>query len=142
MRVSFMLVVAVAIASPATGTDLWRCEHPDGTVELRDRPCPAGVTGAPYAGGRAGTFNTIEPADPPEALLERSRRSTRESAGRPRGAGPSVGEARDRRLRCAEHEARVAAIDRRLRKGYSAQEGNRLRAERRRIERLLNDACR
>lgn len=143
MRYAWMLVVAALLASPlsrAAQETMYRCVHADGSIELRGRPCPPDTRGGPLEPGDGGSFSTIPATRPPEALLERAERFRREAKRRSVRAGGTEDEAG--RLECAEYEKRVAAIDERLRKGYTASQGNRLRAERRRIRHLLADACR
>lgn len=142
-----LLFLALLLLSPESwGTNLWQCTYPDGSVEWRDRPCPPtpGIEASRRsAGGGNGTFSTIPPDRPPESLLKRAERSRQRARtvsrqGRP---VPEAGQG-DTDLRCAEYEKRIDAIEYRLRKGYTVSEGNELRAERRRIERLLARACR
>lgn len=145
MRIVGLFICALVIACPARAGDIHRCVHPGGTVELRDRPCPPGTAEEPPFGdgeGEGGRFSTIPANRPPEALLERARRARSEAhevgGGRPNNRSDS----RERAARCAEYAARIDRIERRLRKGYSAGEGNALRAARRRMEHLRGELCR
>lgn len=141
MRCLIIAILLLTTRAPAAEAgDIRRCLHPDGTVEMRDRACPPGTVETDRAGG-TGTFSTIPGNHPPPGLLERAAQSLRRAERAGRAAGRRD-RAEQSRLRCAEYEKRVAAIDRRLRKGYTASQGNRLRAERRRIRRLLGEGCR
>lgn len=141
-----LLLICLMLPLEAGAAGIRQCAHPDGSVEWRDRPCPPGsdVRASEHGtnNGR-GTFNTIPADRPPPALLERAKRARRRHGNGPRTSRPESATP-DRRAEphCAEYEKRIDAIDRRLRKGYSVNEGNELRAERRRIERALAKACR
>ncbi len=143
---SLLLPALLLLSLEPRAADLWQCTYPDGSVEWRDRPCPPapGIETSRHSeGGGNGTFSTIPPDRPPESVLERAERArqrARDVSRRDRPA-PDAGQG-DAELRCAEYEERIDAIDRRLRRGYTASEGNELRAERRRVRRLLGRACR
>lgn len=140
-----LLLVLLSISPALEAAGIHECIHPDGTVELRDRPCPPDAearAGKPGAGGGSGTFNAIPADEPPATLLERADRFRHQSGSETGTVPPTAGAADDTELRCAEYEKRADAVDHRLRKGYTASEGVELRAERRRIERLLARACR
>lgn len=142
MKALWLLAAALSIPPTLEAGEVRQCIHPDGSVEWRDRPCPAGSelrSGKSRPPGGAGTFNTIPADEPPARLLERARRQSGPGASPVR---PGERAADDTDLRCAEYEERIDAIDRRLRRGYTASEGNELRAERRRIQRLVGRACR
>lgn len=145
MKALWLLVAALSIPLALEAGGVRQCIHPDGTVEWRDRPCPAGSelrSDKSRPPGGAGTFNTIPADEPPAKLLERAKRIRRQSGPEASPARPAERARNDTDLRCAEYEERIDAIDRRLRRGYTASEGNDLRAERRRIRRLLGRACR
>lgn len=142
----WLLLVCLLMPLEAEAAGIRQCTYPDGRVEWRDRPCPPGSgvrTEEHETTSGGGTFNTIPANRPPAALLERADRFRRQAEARSRASRPeSDASARGGALRCAEYEKRIDAIDRRLRKGYTAGEGNELRAERRRIERAYSEACR
>lgn len=141
-----MLLICLVISMDAGAAEIRQCAYPDGTVEWRDRPCPPGrgIESSEYETGNGrGTLNTIPADRPPEALLERAKGARRQAKEPSRPVRRSTGPAgRATELRCAEYLKRIDAIQYRLRKGYTVSEGNELRAERRRIERLVRDACR
>lgn len=141
----WLLLICLLMPLEAEAAGIRQCTHPDGSVEWRNRSCPPGsdVQESEHetTNGR-GTFNTIPANRPPPALLERAERSRRQAGAGSRTSRPeSNASGRGSALRCAEYEKRIDAIDRRLRKGYTVSQGNELRAERRRIERALSEAC-
>lgn len=142
----WLLLFCLLVTLHAEAAGIRQCTYPDGTVEWRDRPCPPGrgiASSKHRTGTGPGTFNTIPADRPPEALLERADRFRQQARERSRQARPLIdSEEGVAEMRCAEYEKRIAAIEYRLRKGYTVSEGNELRAERRRIERLLRDVCR
>lgn len=142
----WLLLICLLMPLDAEAAGIRQCTYPDGSVEWRDRSCPpgSGIRGSEQETGNGrGTFSTIPANRPPPALLERAERSRRQTGARSRASRrESDVSDRDPELRCAEYEKRIDAIDRRLRKGYTAIEGNELRAERRRIERALSQVCR
>lgn len=145
MKALWLLAAVLSIPLALEAGEVRQCIHPQGTVEWRDRPCPPGSelrSGRPGAPGGTGTFNTIPADEPPAKLLERAKRVRRQSAPEASSARPAERAGNDTDLRCAEYEERTDAIDRRLRRGYTASEGNELRAERRRIGHLLARVCR
>lgn len=145
LRIS-LLMIGLLVSLQADSEEIRKCTYPDGTVEWRDRPCPPGrgiASSSHETHPESGTLSTIPADQPPEALLERADRFRNRTTGHSQGTrsvtDPAGG---DTDLRCAEYENRIDAIEYRLRKGYTVSEGNELRAERRRIERLVRDACR
>lgn len=141
MRCTLLLVLALC-AADVHGGEIWQCTRADGSVELRDTRCPdaPGVREKRYvADSGRGTFNTYEPVAPP--VYPEVNPAPAADPRRPAGATPS-GESDTIREKCARFEMKISAINRRLRKGYSTEEGNELRAERRRIESYLHDVCR
>lgn len=141
MRMIILGVILLSLDGTAiAGT--WLCVRPEGPTELRDSPCGEGplLEERRYdfgAESRRGTFNSYAPTEPP---VRPARPAATSDSGRtPRRTSPREDATA---MRCAEHEMRIRAINRRLRKGYGAAEGNELRAERRRIEELLAGACR
>lgn len=145
MKALWLLVAVMSIPLALEAGGVRQCIHPHGTVEWRDRPCPPGSelrSGKSRPPGGVGTFNTIPADEPPAKLLERAGRVRRQSGPGASPVRPAERAGDDTDLRCAEYEERIDAIDRRLRSGYTASEGNELRAERRRTQRLVSRACR
>lgn len=143
MRWIVLLCLWLPPALHAAGyAEIRKCVRADGAVELRDTPCPPHWrTERLDVSAGSGSLSTIPATRPPAGLLKRAKRSMRETRA-PSPENRAFVEPDEDELRCAEYEKREDEIDRRLRKGYSAGQGNRLRAERRRIRRLLADACR
>lgn len=129
-------LLVIILSTPAAVAAIYRCDE-DGRAVFRDHPCRTGQPPevvVPQVAGDAG----LRPSE--RAWL--SRRAARRKAWRRSGrhdAGGGDGDAQARR--CWNKQRRLQEVQARLRAGYKASQGNRLRRQRRQYEDYLARFC-
>ena len=136
-----MLVVAF---SPASWAQIYRHVDEDGVVRFSDTP-PALEDFRVIEQAELDAITTTVPGGPLPSAADRRR--SEEAQQRNRAARASsqrrLQASRDARLaRCDGYQARLEAIQRRLRAGYRVEEGTRLRERRRETRAVMARECR
>ncbi len=118
-----------------SGTLVYRCADPDGTIAFGDTPCSAGteqiidLSSAPAPGTRLVNPGIYDrPGEKPSSRQRPSRTSSRSS-------DPD-------RAWCENRRRRLERLQDELRAGYSPSRGEKLRRKRRQLENEIRDRCR
>jgi hypothetical protein len=134
-RLICALLVVLSIEASSTSA-IYRCEA-GGTITFSDRPCDASAR--PYAPD-SSRISTYEAPSVPQADPGRKQTKPRKSKGSARG--PSV-DPLAKRAACDKLKNALKDIRARMRSGYSAKEGERLRERQQALQaRLRADRCR
>ena len=125
MRPSLLLIIGIACSPLSAFTaekQIFRCES-EGRITYSDTACGNVATKEAIEVGPLNSFTATTVTRP----------SKRQSP--PTAKSSSIAEAQQRaKERCAKLDVRLDAIQTKLRRGYSVEEGNRLRDQRRQIE--------
>jgi hypothetical protein len=132
------VVLAALTCVPAAGSQVYRCEGPEGAIEFRQEPCPPGSRGEAVAIDDGYTGWTPTQVD--QGAARQGAKTPRHKApAKRRSAGPSARERRE--MECRKKREQVEDIDRRLRLGTKAHRGVDLRHRRERLEDFLREQC-
>lgn len=135
MRIRLPLFCVLYACLVPAMAGVYRCDTPDGAA-FQDRPCGGGtavvVDDSGYSSG--------------SGLRASERRWLKEHRGRkpPKTKVVTSGRSGDRKAqarRCWNKQARLEAVRARLRRGYKASQGDRLRRQRRNYEDYLSRFC-
>lgn len=137
MRACFCcLIGALCSAGPlpaaVAGDQIYRCREADGSVLFSDRACAPGQTGidAPYA-----------PAPGTRSLDTRGLGEDRPAPVHRRAATGQADSGPQRAYECSKRERRLEEVNAKLRRGYTASEGERLRRRRADLEDYIQTFC-
>lgn len=141
--IPYALALMLGLATPCAAAEepgLYRCTSADGRIEFRQFPCH----------GRDDSLR-LElndrpsgwiPPDPSEVFQEDPRPEVSSAADRSADtARKAAAVDRRREEKCWKKEHQLDQVNRKLRAGYQASEGNRLRAKRREYQDYLKRFC-
>ena len=137
-------VVGVMTLLPVVvqGVELYRCQDDAGTVSFQQSPCDG--PGARVSVGEAqAVWAPLRPGE--RTLVESYRRRDRERLARQRAAEREALRAQGQRLEssgCFNKRHALEKVEARLRHGYPAGQGERLRRRRDYLEEYLRRYCR
>jgi hypothetical protein len=134
---SLLLGALMGLAGPPQAqTTVYRCTEPDGSVELRQRPCNTGATeeALTVEDRRTGWV-------PPAAGSAGPDASGKEEPARQGARRASKTDARQAE-RCWEKRRQLEEVDAELRHGYKPARGERLRQRRSAYEEYIGRFCR
>lgn len=139
--IALLALFGSATAAPAPDAaraQVYRCQAPDGAIEFRQEPCPAGSQGESLTIEDRQTGWTLVPKDQ-AARPGPVPKAPKKAASQRRPAGPSARERREQE--CRKKRQQAEDIDRRLRLGTSGRQGSDLRHRRGRLEDFLYEYC-
>lgn len=137
MRIRLLLFCGLqACLLPATA-GIYRCDTPDGAV-FQDRPCGAG-TAVVLDDSNYSSGSGLRASERRWLKEQQARKSAKPKpkAVSNRRSGERNAQAR----RCWKKQTRLEAVKARLRHGYKASQGDRLRRQRRNYEDYLSRFC-
>jgi hypothetical protein len=126
------LLLLVSVASPVEAATVYRCAGEQGEPRFQQHPC-AGGGGAIELPPPAMRWDALRPAE--RRLVEAYREAERVRYPSP----PARRQASERR--CWDKQRSLARVSAKLRRGYGAAEGQRLRERRDGLEEFLRRYC-
>ena len=120
-----------ATAEPTAAHAIYRCKAAD-QITFSDRPCSADAQVYEVASGRVDPAQS-EPPAPAAAQPARSAGASKDTPRR-RSAKPSADAARAKQVACDGIESRLRDLRSKMRSGYGAREGERLKERHRALQ--------
>jgi len=133
-----VLTVPLILAAPA-GARVYQCTNDAGVVTFQDVRCDAGATAVlrqPFAGASPG----LRPAEK-QWLRELGKRPAKHAAKGRRAKATGGAERARQEQRCWKKQQLLDEVRARLRRGYKAAQGDKLRRRRRAYEHYLSRYC-
>lgn len=125
-------LLVACLSSPSQATNAYICRGADGHQSIQDKPC---------AGGDDARRVVIDPRSSPAPSRRSGAVRTDPPGRRPPPAVQRQWTLRDA-SRCRQYQQGKFQVQSRMRAGYSAAEGERLRAGLAKLDRMIDERCR